>query len=159
MKKQIQKDIVQKIIMDNRECGASDKETYLLLQEHYYDRKTLAKIIRTTTTHAKIAQYKSLNILLLVLSILVGVITIAGGFFNIFGNFNISLCLTLFAVTHITSLAKYDFYSYRGILGTYVAIALYPFFDYFLYFSPQDLTDLQIIPDYALEEIKFKLMG
>ena len=56
MKKQIQKDDVQKIIMDNREREMSDKDTYLSLQEQYYDKKTLARIIKTTTTHAKIAK-------------------------------------------------------------------------------------------------------
>ena len=145
MKKQIQKDDVQKIIMDNREREMSDKDTYLSLQEQYYDKKTLARIIKTTTTHAKIAQYKPLNILLLVLFISLGVIFIVSCFFNIYENFNSSFFLVAFAFSHATSLAKYDFYSYRVVLGTYIAIALYPFIDYFIYFSPQILTNLQII--------------
>jgi len=138
VKKQIHIDDIQKIIMDNRECRVSDKETYLLLQEQYYDKKTLARIIKTTTTYGKIAHYKPMNILLLVLYFLLSAIFLACCFLSPFSSLFV-LGYPVFC--YIGRFLKYDFNSYRVMLGTTAAIALSPLFSFFNH----PLTNLQLI--------------
>lgn len=58
---------IQRFIIESRENGKTDQEIYNELAPKYYDKKTLALLIRGTVTKERKEKYKRLNGLLLTL--------------------------------------------------------------------------------------------
>ena len=119
----------RKFIIDGRNTGKTDQEIYDELSQEFYDKKTIALLIRGTVTNEKKNKYKIYNNVLLgligifVLSKALGIFRLVEATADVWIFLLLTTVIFLLAGYFMYAIAKYDGHIYR-ICGLLISLSL-----------------------------------